>query len=187
MLGLQPGWDGDTVGCSNLSPLRQGPAQDHVDITVRTHKCQGCSASQQEIPLVFNLPVLTCTAQGLTQGFCVGSGFRAALYPCTKGYKGLGTQAAEREPAPRHDPEIEIKSNLNRERADESHWCSRRAAGAGCMLCPLTRPGHLCLSQQESCSRLRFETHSLHVFWFVIICPVLLLILERHEIRLFSY
>lgn len=39
--------------------------------------------------------------------------------------------------------------------------------------------------------RLRFETHSLHsgenVFWFVIMCPALLLILERHQIRLFSY
>lgn len=184
----------EIVGCSNLSPLQQGPAQDHVDITMRrTNMYQGCSASQQEIPLVFNLPVLTHTAQGFCKGHlsavgqCVGSGSRPALYPCAEGNTGLGTQAAEREPAPKHDPEIEIKSSVNRERADESHWGSRRAAGAGCTLCSLTRPAPLCLSQDESCLRLRFETHSLHVFWFVITCPVLLLILERHEIRLFSY
>lgn len=39
--------------------------------------------------------------------------------------------------------------------------------------------------------RLCFETRSVHsgenIFCFVIMCPALLLILERHEIRLFSY
>lgn len=34
------------------------------------------------------------------------------------------------------------------------------AAGAGCTLCSLTGPGHLCLTEDESCSQICSETHS---------------------------
>lgn len=90
----------------------------------------------------------------------------------------------------RQHPHTALKYELRRKSTEkqQSYWASKvGAAKAACVL--LHSPHHLCLaaSASELLTGCVLRHSGENVLQFVIMTPALLLILERHQIRLFSY